>query len=172
MTTEVLHGSQWTRQQWPSLCTETCSPYIPRWTLHCISELQQSKWVYSATINATDADAQSPHNTVTYSIIGDGTAQTLFSINPATGFITTRQSMQNNNFERSSVRDITFFWYMYMHFEILPHFLHFFHNNLIITRKITWERNDQLWILIMTSDDHTTHCSLLETGYVNGMICL
>lgn len=24
-------------------------PYIPRWTLHCISELQQSKWVYSAT---------------------------------------------------------------------------------------------------------------------------
>lgn len=26
VTTEVLYGSQWTRQQWPSLCTETCSP--------------------------------------------------------------------------------------------------------------------------------------------------
>lgn len=26
VTMEALHGSLWTRQQWPSLCTETCSP--------------------------------------------------------------------------------------------------------------------------------------------------
>lgn len=46
---------------------------------------------------------QSPHNTVTYSIIGDATAQTLFNINTASGLITTRQSLLNNNVEKSSV---------------------------------------------------------------------
>ncbi|XP_062582054.1 fat-like cadherin-related tumor suppressor homolog [Saccostrea cucullata] len=54
-------------------------------------------------VNATDADAQSPHNVVTYSIIGDATAQTLFSINAVSGLITTRQSLFNNNVESSSI---------------------------------------------------------------------
>ncbi|XP_062579030.1 protocadherin Fat 3-like [Saccostrea cucullata] len=54
-------------------------------------------------VNATDADAQSPHNVVTHSIIGDATAQTLFSINAASGLITTRQSLLNNNVESSSI---------------------------------------------------------------------
>ncbi|XP_062595025.1 cadherin EGF LAG seven-pass G-type receptor 3-like, partial [Saccostrea cucullata] len=53
-------------------------------------------------VKAKDADAQSPHNVVTYSIIGDATAQTLLSINAASGLITTRQSLLNNNVETSS----------------------------------------------------------------------
>lgn len=63
---------------------------------------------------------QSPHNTVTYSIIGDGTAQTLFSINPATGLITTRQSLQNNNVERSSVSATSTTYWIYMFFKSYP----------------------------------------------------
>ncbi|KAK3089813.1 hypothetical protein FSP39_006721 [Pinctada imbricata] len=40
-------------------------------------------------VNATDADTQAPFNTITYSIIGDERAPTLFSINQVSGVITT-----------------------------------------------------------------------------------
>ncbi|XP_078316513.1 protocadherin Fat 4-like isoform X2 [Crassostrea virginica] len=54
-------------------------------------------------VTATDADSQGPYNAVTYSILGDATAQTLFSINPSSGLISTRQSLLNNNVERISI---------------------------------------------------------------------
>lgn len=95
----------------------TCTRFS--WEKRSVSQITYSIYLFIITFNSNIMiHFQSPHNTVTYSIIGDGTAQTLFSINPATGFITTRQSLQNNNVERSSVSatSTTNWMYMYTYF--------------------------------------------------------
>lgn len=96
----------------------TCTCFS--WEKRFVSHITYSIYLFIIMFNSDIIiiHFQSPHNTVTYSIIGDGTAQTLFSINPATGLITTRQSLQNNNVERSSVSatSTTNWMYMYTYF--------------------------------------------------------
>ncbi|KAL5018742.1 hypothetical protein ScPMuIL_004464 [Solemya velum] len=57
----------------------------------------------TSDVSATDADPD-PFRTITYTIIGDGEADTLFSINPNTAAISTRTTLALSTLEAYSIR--------------------------------------------------------------------
>ncbi|KAJ8319080.1 hypothetical protein KUTeg_004171 [Tegillarca granosa] len=60
--------------------------------------------VVSRKVNATDADIRAPFNSVTYSLIGDGDANQIFSVDQQTGVITTKALLSNLQSELYTVR--------------------------------------------------------------------